>query len=455
MTQGRASESREGGRAESPARQGESGRAQRDEPGMRDSGRAESRPRDAGKQQRESSKEQNQRDTGKDRAQQDQKDQKGQKGQTVGQGRSDRGDARRSDDRAQDKGHDDKGKADAQRAQQPADQKQSGSSAQGQSAQDRNQTSGATQGQTGAPAQGQSTTAGQTQTTTAGQTQASRTNLTTQQQTTLQQSVLHASNAPRVNVNSINFQVHTGVVLPSHVSIVSVSTFPALIDVFPVYRDYSFFVVEDEIVFVDRDRRIVDVVPAGPRTRFSARGGGGSVAAVDLAPDDIRVVQRVLIERGLLTGEADGIWGPQTREALVTFQRQQGIEVSGTIDTRTVTSLGVSNRLSAQASQSLNLTQSATTGQQGQTGQQPSQQNATGQSPAQGSGQANAPSQQNQPGTTTGQAPSAQGNTPGQAAPQPQGSNTSPQANQDKSSGQTPSTGSGTNQPAQSNAPSK
>jgi len=177
----------------------------------------------------------------------------------------------------------------------------------------------------------------------------------------LQQSVVSASNAPHVNANSINFQVRAGVNVPSNISIVSASTYPVLIDTFPAYRDYSFFVVDDEIVFVDRERRVVDVVPAGPRTRFSAHvtGGGstsssgGSVATVDLPADDMRIVQHVLIERGLLSGEADGILGPQTREALMTYQRQQGIQVSGSIDARTVTSLGVSNRLSAQASQSL------------------------------------------------------------------------------------------------------
>ena len=44
---------------------------------------------------------------------------------------------------------------------------------------------------------------------------------------------------------------------------VRVSAFPALIDVFPYYRDDSFFVTEDQIVFVNPDRRIVDVVPIG------------------------------------------------------------------------------------------------------------------------------------------------------------------------------------------------
>jgi len=295
--------------------------------------------------------------------------------------------------------------------------------------------------------------------------------LTAQQQTTLQQSVLQASNAPRVNANSINFHVHAGVALPSSISVVSVSTYPALIDIFPAYRDYSFFVVEDEVVFVDRDRRIVDVVPAGPRTRFSGGGGGqggsASFAAVDLPPDDIRVVQRVLIERGLLHGEADGILGVQTREAISVFQRQQGIQVTGSIDASTVSSLGVSGRLSQQANQSIGQSQSSTTsaqtstsgpGQAGtgqaQTGQpQPSQQNATGQAPNQNPGQAaTAPAQQKQPSTTTGQSTApVQSTTTGQAAPATGGNQ--PTVNQNPPSQQVQGTGSSTSQPAQSSAP--
>jgi peptidoglycan hydrolase-like protein with peptidoglycan-binding domain len=267
------------------------------------------------------------------------------------------------------------------------------------------------------------------------------------------------------------------VALPSNISAVSVSTFPALIDTFPAFRDHSFFVVDDEVVFVDRDRRVVDVVPAGPRTRFSGGGQGstGSVAAIDLPPDDIRVVQRVLIERGLLHGEADGVLSPQTREAITVFQRQQGIAVTGSIDARTVSSLGVSARLSQQANQSISQSQSSmgaqtsTTGSQtpttgqGQAGtgqaqtsqQQPSQQNATGQAPNQAGQAANAPAQQNQPSTTTGQSTAPnQSNTTGQAAPQTPAAN-QPTANQNPSTGQMQGAGSSTGQPAQSNPPSR
>jgi hypothetical protein len=47
------------------------------------------------------------------------------------------------------------------------------------------------------------------------------------------------------------------------------------------------------------------------------------------------------------------IAGPETREAITVYQRQQGIAVTGSVDMRTVSSLGVSSRLSQQASQRL------------------------------------------------------------------------------------------------------
>jgi peptidoglycan hydrolase-like protein with peptidoglycan-binding domain len=68
----------------------------------------------------------------------------------------------------------------------------------------------------------------------------------------------------------------------------------------------------------------------------STAGHGQAAAAIDLSRDDIRVVQRVLIERGLLHGKADGILGRKTREAISAFQRQQGIQETGSIDARNV-----------------------------------------------------------------------------------------------------------------------
>jgi len=310
--------------------------------------------------------------------------------------------------------------------------------AQGKNAQDANTTAtgananGNTQGHSAQ--QGSNTTAGaNTQGEANSQAQAQggvnqsmsgRVQVNAQQQRTLQQSVLNSRDVERVRVNnnSINFQVNAGVVVPRNISVVSVSDYPALIDIYPDYRDDSFFVVDDEIVVTDRSRRIVDVIPAGPRTHYAQRGSssgvGSSVAGLDLTPDEIRVVQRVLIERGLLSGEADGILGPDTRTALISFQRQEGFQTTGSIDTRTVAALGVSNQIRATQGQS-------TTVGQGQNNQS-TQKTTTGQN-----SQSNAPAQQNQ---TTGQTGQNEPSTSGQAQ---QNQPTSGQAGTQQPSGQT------------------
>jgi len=43
----------------------------------------------------------------------------------------------------------------------------------------------------------------------------------------------------------------------------------------------------------------------------------------------VRRMQQVLIEQGLMKGEADGVFGPKTREALAAFQKRQGLESTG------------------------------------------------------------------------------------------------------------------------------
>ncbi|MGH6779778.1 MAG: peptidoglycan-binding domain-containing protein [Bradyrhizobium sp.] len=169
---------------------------------------------------------------------------------------------------------------------------------------------------------------------------------------------------PRVHVNDIHFAVHRGVAVPSHFSVVSVSRYPALIDAFPYYRDDSFFVTEDEIIFVSPDRQIVNVVAVGPRAPFARIRGGHNYTAVNLPPDQIRDVQEVLIDRGFLTGRADGVFGPRTRGALIAFQRKEGIQANGRVSTRTVAALGLSNKIETQG-------QSSTVGEGREGAQQP------------------------------------------------------------------------------------
>jgi peptidoglycan hydrolase-like protein with peptidoglycan-binding domain len=218
--------------------------------------------------------------------------------------------------------------------------------------------------------------------------------------------VLSARNVPRVD--HVNFAVHTGAIIPRSVNIVAISTFPVLIETFPQYRDYSFFVVEDEIVFVDRGHKVVDVVPVGPRTRFS-RASSSTAVAVNLSEPEIREVQLVLVQRGFLHGRVTGVWGPETHEALIAFQRKEGFSATGSIDTRTVGALGLSGKVKAQESSSTQGSSSTTTAGQGQSGQPntsgqaPAQNNATGQTGTQNPSDKQSSSGQTNPPSTTGQ----------------------------------------------------
>jgi len=126
--------------------------------------------------------------------------------------------------------------------------------------------------------------------------------------------------------------------------VAEISTFPILVETFPRYRDDSFFVVEDKMVIVDRSHRIVDVVPVGSSGHFGRVRSTTTTTTVELGEPEIRELQQVLIERGFYHGRVDGKFGPEMREAVISFQRKEGFEVTGKVDRRTVNALGISGR---------------------------------------------------------------------------------------------------------------
>ena len=83
-----------------------------------------------------------------------------------------------------------------------------------------------------------------------------RTTLTTEQKTRVRETVLQSSNAPRVN--NVNFQIRVGTAVPSSVRVVEIA--PVLVEVHPEWRGYFYFIVNDEIIIVDRNHRIVAVI---------------------------------------------------------------------------------------------------------------------------------------------------------------------------------------------------
>jgi hypothetical protein len=198
--------------------------------------------------------------------------------------------------------------------------------------------------------------------------------LTAEQRTRIRTTVLAGNDVPRVN--NVNFSIRVGTVVPTSVRVVAVPA--TLIEIYPQWREHYYFVVRDEIVIVDRDHRIVSVVAVGSGgTAQSDDRDGGRAVGASMTSEEIRRIQLILRERGF-TVEVDGVMGPQTRQAIIAFQRKEGIEATGQIDQRTSAALGMD-------------------------GNQAGDRNQEGQRPAAGPG--------NQP-ATTGQ---DQGTTPGRS----------------------------------------
>lgn len=162
-------------------------------------------------------------------------------------------------------------------------------------------------------------------------------NLSAEQRTRIRTTVLAGNNVPRVN--NVNFSIRVGTMVPRHVRVVEVP--PVLIEIYPQWRGHRYFVVRDEIIIVDLDYRIVSVLPVGTGSGAQLDRRRGDTVVLSLSSEEIRQVQIMLKQKGFDI-EVDGLMGPNTRQAIITFQRQQGLQATGQIDQSTSVALGVS-----------------------------------------------------------------------------------------------------------------
>ena len=83
--------------------------------------------------------------------------------------------------------------------------------------------------------------------------------VTVEQRTRIRETVLKQSNVPRVG--RVDFQIQVGTVVPRTVRAVALPA--AVVEIYPAWRGYLYFVHEDEIVVVEPGTlRIVAVLPA-------------------------------------------------------------------------------------------------------------------------------------------------------------------------------------------------
>ena len=76
------------------------------------------------------------------------------------------------------------------------------------------------------------------------------------------------------------------------------------------------------------------------QTQQQSSGQSGT-HALNLNSDQIRQVQQKLDESGFKAGQADGVLGRETENALRDFQKQKGLQQSGQPDNETLSALGL------------------------------------------------------------------------------------------------------------------
>lgn len=83
--------------------------------------------------------------------------------------------------------------------------------------------------------------------------------ITTQQRTEIRQTIITQGSAPRVT--NVNFDVRIGAVVPSTVEVVVLP--PRVIEIYPQWRGYRYFIVGERIIIVEPDTlRIVFIIDA-------------------------------------------------------------------------------------------------------------------------------------------------------------------------------------------------
>jgi len=80
--------------------------------------------------------------------------------------------------------------------------------------------------------------------------------LTTEQRTKVRETVFRGGNVPRVS--NVNFSLSVGTAVPRSVKFVAVPR--VLVDIHPEWRGYYYFVVEDQIIIIDRGHKIVAIL---------------------------------------------------------------------------------------------------------------------------------------------------------------------------------------------------
>ena len=75
-------------------------------------------------------------------------------------------------------------------------------------------------------------------------------------------------------------------------------------------------------------------------TAQPAAAAQATPSANAVTPDQVRAVQARLRELGFYRGSLDGVWGPDTQQAIARFQQSRGLEANSQLNPATLSALG-------------------------------------------------------------------------------------------------------------------
>jgi len=117
--------------------------------------------------------------------------------------------------------------------------------------------------------------------------------------------------------------------------------------------------------------------------RTNNQSATGQQDQVQLSSSEVRSLQQELDKQGFNSGQADGVFGPETKAALEKFQKEKGMNPTGEPNQQTLAALGVNQSQSAKGERSAKAGQSRSV-QQNESQGQPQPQNGNGSQPSQG-----------------------------------------------------------------------
>ena len=101
--------------------------------------------------------------------------------------------------------------------------------------------------------------------------------------------------------------------------------------------------IETRVPFLGQPDYCCLSTPGSSSELQSERGSasGQRMAGQQLSKDKVKEIQEALKDKGNDPGQIDGIMGPKTQQALRAFQKSENLQVTGRVDEKTASALGV------------------------------------------------------------------------------------------------------------------